>query len=61
MKSTPFYIAQRYLISKKGSQAVSFITSLAAFAMMVAVAAMFIIVSVFSGLIELNKKMISDI
>ncbi|MCL1668054.1 ABC transporter permease [Elizabethkingia ursingii] len=61
MKSTPFYIAQRYLISKKGSQAVSFITSLSAFAMMVAVAAMFIIVSVFSGLIELNKKMISDI
>jgi lipoprotein-releasing system permease protein len=61
LKSTPFYIAQRYLISKKGSQAVSFITSLSAFAMMVAVAAMFIIVSVFSGLIELNKKMISDI
>ncbi|NAW49944.1 ABC transporter permease [Elizabethkingia argentiflava] len=61
MKSTPFYIAQRYLISKKGSQTVSFITGLAAFAMMVAVAAMFIIVSVFSALIDLNKKMISDI
>lgn len=61
MENTAFYIARRYLISKKGSQAVSFITGLAAFAMMVAVAAMFIIVSVFSGLIELNKEMISNL
>jgi hypothetical protein len=45
--NTAFYIARRYLIAKKGSQAVSFITGLAAFAMMVAVAAMFIIISVF--------------
>ena len=52
--NTAFYIARRYLIAKKGSQAVSFITGLAAFAMMVAVAAMFIIISVFSGLEDLN-------
>lgn len=61
MRNTPFYIARRYLISKKGSQAVSFITGLSAFAMMVAVAAMFIIVSVFSGLIVLNRQMIADV
>ncbi|MDP9956071.1 lipoprotein-releasing system permease protein [Epilithonimonas hungarica] len=56
-----FYIASRYLISKKGSTAVTFITWLAAFAMVAAVAAMFIIVSVFSGLEELNKDMIANL
>ena len=60
-RNTPFYIARRYLIAKKGSQAVSFITGLAAFAMMVAVAAMFIIISVFSGLEDLNKDFISNL
>ena len=59
--NTAFYIARRYLIAKKGSQAVSFITGLAAFAMMIAVAAMFIILSVFSGLEDLNKEFISDL
>ena len=39
----------------------SFITGLAAFAMMIAVAAMFIIISVFSGLEDLNKDFISDL
>ena len=56
-----FYIATRYLISKKGSTAVTFITWLAAFAMVAAVAAMFIIVSVFSGLEELNKDVIANL
>ena len=60
-RNTAFYIARRYLIARKGSQAVSFITGLAAFAMMVAVAAMFIILSVFSGLEDLNKEFISDL
>lgn len=59
--NTAFHIARRYLIAKKGSQAVSFITGLAAFAMMVAVAAMFIIISVFSGLEDLNKEFISNL
>lgn len=58
---TPFYIALRYLIAKKGSQAVSFITGLAAIAMMVAVASMFIVISIFSGLEELNKDLISNL
>ncbi|MDY3547173.1 ABC transporter permease [Riemerella anatipestifer] len=61
MKNTPFYIARRYLLAKKGSQAVSFITGLAAMAMMVAVAAMFIIVSVFSGLEKLNRELVEDL
>lgn len=56
-----FYIASRYLISRKGSTAVTFITWLAAFAMVAAVAAMFIIISVFSGLEELNKDMIANL
>ncbi len=49
------------MLSKKGSQAVSFITGLAAMAMMVAVAAMFIIISVFSGLEEMNKALVDDL
>lgn len=61
MKNTAFYIAKRYLIARKGSTAVTFITWLAAFAMMTAVASMFIIVSVFSGLEDLNKEMISNL
>lgn len=39
----------------------TFITWLAAFAMVAAVAAMFIIISVFSGLEELNKDMIANL
>lgn len=61
MKSTAFYIASRYLIAKKGSTAVTFITWLSALAMTVAVAAMFIIISVFSGLEDLNREMIADL
>ena len=61
MSSTSFYIAQRYLIAKKGNTAVTFITWLAAFAMMTAVAAMFIIISVFSGLETLNREMIANL
>ena len=61
MKNTAFYIAQRYLIAKKGSTAVTFITWLAAIAMMVAVAAMFIIISVFSGLEDMNRDMIANL
>ena len=56
-----FYIAQRYLISKKGNSVVTFITWLAGFAMMTAVTSMFVIISVFSGLEELNKDIISNL
>jgi lipoprotein-releasing system permease protein len=61
LKNTAFYIASRYLLSKKGSTAVTFITWLSACAMMVAVASMFIIISVFSGLEVLNQDLISDL
>lgn len=61
MKNIAFYIASRYLLSKKGSTAVTFITWLAAVAMSVAVAAMFVIISVFSGLEDFNKSLISNL
>jgi len=61
LRNIAFYIASRYLLSKKGSTAVTFITWLAAVAMSVAVAAMFVIISVFSGLEDFNKNLISDL
>ncbi|WP_299181384.1 ABC transporter permease [uncultured Chryseobacterium sp.] len=61
MKNIAFYIASRYLLAKKGSTAVTFITWLAVGAMTVAVAAMFVIISVFSGLEDLNKELISNL
>ncbi len=48
-------------MAKKGSTAVTFITWLAVGAMTVAVAAMFVIISVFSGLEDLNKELISNL
>ena len=48
-------------MSKKGSTAVTFITWLAVGAMTVAVTAMFVIISVFSGLENLNKDLISNL
>lgn len=48
-------------MSKKGSTAVTFITWLAVGAMTVAVVAMFVIISVFSGLEDLNKDLISNL
>ena len=61
MKNTALFIATRYLLAKKGSTAVTFITWLAALAMMVAVTAMFIIISVFSGLEDLNQDLIANL
>ncbi|KQT16077.1 permease [Chryseobacterium sp. Leaf404] len=61
MKNIAFYIASRYLISKKGSTAVTFITWLAVGAMGVAVTAMFVIISVFSGLEDFNEDLVKDL
>ena len=61
MKNIAFYIASRYLLSRKGSTAVTFITWLAVGAMTVAVAAMFVIISVFSGLEVFNQNLISNL
>lgn len=61
MKNISFYIARRYLLAKKGSNAVTFITWLAVGAMSIAISAMFIILSVFSGLEDLNEDLISNL
>jgi lipoprotein-releasing system permease protein len=61
LKNIASYIASRYLISKKGSTAVTFITWLAVGAMGVAVTAMFVIISVFSGLEDFNKDLVKDL
>lgn len=61
MKNIAFYIASRYLTAKKGSTAVTFITWLAVTAMCFAVAVMFIFVSVFAGLEDLNRDLISNL
>ncbi len=61
MKKPSFYIAKRYLFAQKGSTAVTFITWLAVGAMSIAVMAMFIIISVFSGLEDLNEEIIADL
>jgi lipoprotein-releasing system permease protein len=61
LKNIAFYIASRYLLAKKGSTAVTFITWLSVGAMMVAVTAMFVIISVFSGLETLNNDLISNL
>lgn len=61
MKNIAFYIASRYLLAKKGSTAVTFITWLAVGAMTVAVTAMFVIISVFSGLEDFNKDLVANL
>lgn len=61
MKNISFYIATRYLLAKKGSNAVTFITWLAIGAMSIAISAMFIIISVFSGLEDLNEDLVSNL
>lgn len=48
--SFPFYIARRYTISRSKSTAINIITGIAATGIIVSTAALFIILSVFSGL-----------
>lgn len=48
--SFPFYIARRYTISKSKSTAVNIITGIAALGIVVSTTALFVILSVFSGL-----------
>lgn len=48
--SFPFYIARRYTISKSKSTAVNIITGIAALGIIVSTTALFVILSVFSGL-----------
>ena len=48
--SFPFYIARRYTISRSKTTAVNIITIIAASAIVVSATALFVILSVFSGL-----------
>ncbi|MXO33598.1 FtsX-like permease family protein [Apibacter sp. B3889] len=61
MKNLSWYIAFRYFISKKSTQAVSIIMYTSLTAIAIATCAMFVILSVFSGLESFNIKLFSDV
>lgn len=61
MRNIPFYIARRYFFSKTNTNAVNIITSIAVIAILVATAALFVILSVFSGLETMNLKFYSNV
>jgi lipoprotein-releasing system permease protein len=46
----PLYIAKRYLFSKSNNNAINFITLIAGFGIIIGTAALFIVLSGFSGL-----------
>lgn len=58
--SFPLYIARRYTISRSKSSAVNIITAIAALGIVASTAALFIIMSAFSGLREFTISMTSD-
>ena len=61
MKNISLYIAKRYIFSKTNTNAVNIITGIAVCAILVATAALFIILSVFSGLEKMNLKYYSNV
>ena len=61
MKNISLYIAKRYIFSKTNTNAVNIITSIAVGAILVATCALFIILSVFSGLEKMNLKYYSNV
>lgn len=61
MRNIPFYIARRYFFSSANTNAVNIITSIAVIAILVATAALFVILSVFSGLETMNLKFYSNV
>ncbi len=61
MKNIPFYIAKRYFFSKANTNAVNILTTIAVIAIMVATAALFVILSVFTGLEKMNLRFYSDV
>lgn len=61
MRNISLYIAKRYIFSKTNTNAVNIITSIAVGAILVATAALFIILSVFSGLEKMNLKYYSNV
>lgn len=61
MKNISLYIAKRYIFSKTNTNAVNIIAFIAVCAILVATAALFIILSVFSGLEKMNLKYYSNV
>lgn len=61
MRNISFYIAKRYIFSSANTNAVNIITSIAVVAIMVATTALFVILSVFSGLEQMNLKFYSNV
>jgi len=61
MRNISFYIAKRYIFSSANKNAVNIITSIAVAAIMVATAALFVILSVFTGLEKMNLKFYSNV
>ena len=56
----PFYIAKRYLFSKSSTNAINIITGIAAFGVIVGTTALFIILSVFSGLRTFSDSLLEN-
>ena len=61
MKNISLYVAKRYIFSKTNTNAVNIITFIAVGAILVATSALFIILSVFSGLEKMNLKYYSNV
>lgn len=61
MRNISFYIAKRYIFSSANTNAVNIITTIAVTAILVATTALFVILSVFSGLEQMNLKFYSNV
>jgi ABC-type lipoprotein release transport system permease subunit len=60
MKSFPFYIARRYLFSRKSHNAINFITMISACGVCFATIALVCVLSVFNGLEQLMQDMFGE-
>lgn len=56
----PFYIAKRYLISKSSTNAINTITKIAAAGIVIGAMALFVVLSIFSGLREFSLSFAND-
>ena len=54
----PFYIAKRYLIARSSNNAINIITKIASLGVVVGAAALFVILSIFSGLRTFNSSLL---
>ena len=58
--SFPFYIAKRYLFSKKSTNAINIITSISVFGLAIGTAALVLVLSVFNGFEDLISGLFSN-